>query len=433
MRKCKLVLIGAGSASFTIRLVADMLESATVDEWVIGLVDIDEHGLEVGQGVVERLLEERESAVSIEASTDRCDLLSGADVVVSTIHVGGRAAWMKDFRIPEKYGVLQPIGDTVMAGGISRALRQIPAMLEIAADVHRLCPDALFFNYANPMTAICRAVNRAGSKPIVGLCHGIPGTIQYLCGLIDVPPNEVSALYMGVNHMTWITHITRGGEDLWPRIEAAAANSADDDNLFCWDLYRVYGAFPAALEPHVIEFYPEYFPNGDYYSKRWGEDVLYCPDFMIESGNEEAEKMAAIAAGEAPLDSSQFGRRRGIAEALVPILDSVFTDGCDVFPMNVPNTTVKGIPEGLVLEMPVLASSAGCLPVSLPPMPPGLLGTVSETLHGIEITVEAALQGDRDLVVQALFHDKCVTSRKMAEALADELLHAHREHLPQFA
>jgi len=194
MRKCKLVLIGAGSASFTIRLVADMLESATVDEWVIGLVDIDEHGLEVGQGVVERLLEERESAVSIEASTDRCDLLSGADVVVSTIHVGGRAAWMKDFRIPEKYGVLQPIGDTVMAGGISRALRQIPAMLEIAADVHRLCPDALFFNYANPMTAICRAVNRAGSKPIVGLCHGIPGTIQYLCGLIDVPPNEVSAL-----------------------------------------------------------------------------------------------------------------------------------------------------------------------------------------------------------------------------------------------
>jgi len=433
MNKCKLVLIGAGSASFTIRLVADMLQSTTVDEWEIGLVDINPQALAVGEGVVKRLIQDRGASAKCEACVERSELLPGADVVVSSIHVGGRDAWRKDFRIPEKYGVVQPIGDTVMAGGISRALRQIPAMLDIAADVHRLCPAALLFNYANPMSAICRAINRAGEHPVVGLCHGIQGTVAYLCSLIDVPANEVTALYMGVNHMAWVTHLTRNGESLWPAIEAQVEKLGDQcDNPWSWDLYRTFGAFPSDRDAHVIEFYPEYFPERDYYGKRWGEQVLYAPDFMVDSTREEYQKMAAIAAGEAPLDASQFGRRRGVMEALVPIIDSIRADACVIQPMNVPNTAVPGIPKGFVIETPTVASAAGCLPLSLPPMSPGILGTVCEHLYGIEITVEAALTGDRDLVVQSLLYDRCVTSRPAAEALADELLAAHREHLPQF-
>jgi alpha-galactosidase len=340
---------------------------------------------------------------------------------------------MKDFRIPEKYGVLQPIGDTVMAGGISRALRQIPAVLDIAADIHELCPGALFVNYANPMSAICRAVVRAGAHPVIGLCHAIQGTVGYLCSLIDVPTEQVEALYMGVNHMTWVTHLTLDGESLWPRIEAAVERLGDDaDNPFSWDLYRAFGAFPADRDPHVIEFFPEYFPDRDYYGKHWGQDTLWCPDFMVESGAEEFARMEAIARGEAPIDASLYGRRRGRMEALVPILDSVQTDAGAVFPINVPNSTVPGIPPGFVLEMPVAVYAERFAPQLLPALSPGLLGTVCEQLYGIEITVEAALTGDRRQVVQALLFDRCVTSRRVAEDLADDLLLAHAPHLPQF-
>lgn len=431
MQERKIVLIGAGSASFTVGLVADVLTSDIDAEWTIGLVDISEEALAVAHGLVARMVQKKDAAVKLEVSSDRTEVLPGADVVVTTIAVGGRKAWENDVLVPRRHGIFQPVGDTVMAGGISRALRQIPPMLDIARDVHRLCPQAYFFNYANPMAAICRAVNKATPARVVGLCHGVQGTLRYLCHLAEVPYEEVSALYVGMNHLTWITHLTHRGEDLWPRVEARMTDLPPEDNPFSWELYRSYGAFPAVLDRHVSEFFPERFARGDYYGHRLGEDVMNILE-VIESGNRHFERMARQARGEEPLDENVFERTLGEHEALVEIVASVFADAHRVFPMNVPNSTVDGIPRGFVLEMPVAAAKAGCLPLGLPPVPPAVLAWTTEALYGVELTVEAALQGDRDLVVQALLYDRCVPDLAAAQALADDLLAAQREHLPQF-
>ena len=427
----KIVLIGAGSASFTVGLVADLLASGIEAQWTIGLVDIDEQALGVARGLVERMVQKKGLQVKVEASVDRREVLPGADVVTTTIAVGGRKGWEADILVPKKHGILQPVGDTVGAGGISRALRQIPAMLDIARDVASLCPEAYFFNYANPMAAICRAVNRATEAKVVGLCHGVQGTLRHLCAFIGVPYSEIRSLYFGMNHLTWITHLTRGGKSLWPLVDDRLAAAEPEDNPFSWELYRACGAFPAVLDRHVTEFFPERFSRGDYYGLRLGEEVMDILE-VIRDGEERYEKMARQARGEEELESGLFERVLGEHEALVPIVKSLFEDGHQVFPMNVPNQTVAGVPEGFVLEMPVMATAAGCLPVALPEMPAALLAWISEALYGVEITVDAAISGDRRLLVQALLYDRCVPDLAAAESLADDLLAAHREHLPQF-
>ena len=190
MTRRKIVLIGAGSAMFTQGLVADLI--LTGQPWSLALVDIDPGALAVAEGLSRRMVAARDADITVAGSLERRDLLAGADIVVTTIGVGSRRAWEADVFIPRKYGIFQPVGDTVMAGGISRALRMIPAMVAIAADVIRLCPQAFFVNYANPMTANCWAVRRATGADVIGLCHGVFHVQRELAEFIGVAPEEIT-------------------------------------------------------------------------------------------------------------------------------------------------------------------------------------------------------------------------------------------------
>ncbi|MGQ9732275.1 MAG: family 4 glycosyl hydrolase [Candidatus Zipacnadales bacterium] len=429
MREAKLVIIGAGSVTFTAGLVADLLASKIEANWTVGLVDINEEALVVADGLVRRMVQHKDLPITVQSSTDRRDILPNATFVVTTIAVGGREGWRKDIEVPLQHGIYQPVGDTVGPGGISRALRQIPAMLDIAHDVAQLCPQVRFFNYANPMAAICRAVNKATPVEVVGLCHGVQGTLRYLCDKLSVPYAEVSALYLGMNHLTWITHLTHQGESLWPRLNALLLNLEPTDNPFSWELYRAYGAFPAVLDRHVVEFFPEWFCH----DAEYGQPVVEAILEVIRGGQQRWEQRQRQARGEEPLEEGLFQRTLGEHEALLPIIASIMADRQEIFPMNVPNRSLDGIPLGFILEMPVLATAAGCIPMALPSLPPGLLAWITEALYGVEITVEAAIHGDRNLLVQALLYDRSVSGLKAAEALADDLLAAHKADLPRFA
>ena len=152
MPRLKLVLIGAGSTVFTQRLVADIILAGEADLWELALVDIDPVTLDAVNKLVAKMLVAKNAQIPVVATTDRRDVLRGADFVVTTIAVGGRKGWQRDIEIPRRHGIFQPVGDTAMPGGISRAMRMIPQMIAIASDVADLCPDAHFFNYSNPMT-----------------------------------------------------------------------------------------------------------------------------------------------------------------------------------------------------------------------------------------------------------------------------------------
>ena len=289
-----LVLIGAGSAVFTRGLLADLISAPGLGPWDLRLVDVNGEALDVAVRLGQRMVADtgREGVISVSGSTERRDVLPGSDFVVSSVGVGGRPAWETDWEVARLHGILQPVGDSVMPGGLSRAMRTVPVMVEIATDVLALAPDALFFNYSNPMTANCRAMTWRAGAEVVGLCHGVWHVQRELARLVRKPPNETSTLYCGINHLTFVYDFRWQGHDAWPlarqRVAEDRAAPYDSDDLgniwqdgskatynpFSWEIFERLGAYPAADDRHVTEFFPERFASGEYYGKTLGVDAF---------------------------------------------------------------------------------------------------------------------------------------------------------------
>ncbi len=458
MRKKKIVIIGAGSAMFTQGLVADLI--AAGKPWLLGLVDIDPQALQVAEGLSRKMVQTSGADIQIEASLDRKDVLPGSDVVVTTIGVGGRRAWEADVYIPRKYGIYQPVGDTAMAGGISRAMRLIPAMVEIAQDVLKLCPQAVFLNYANPMSVICWAVRQATGANIIGLCIGVHHVIYELADFIAVPRSEISALAAGLNHFTWVYDLRWKGEDAWPLVreklarEGASRNHAGltetmipggdttliqegytpaaADNPFSWELFGTYAAYPAVNDRHVSEFFPERFPGGMCFGKQLGVDA-YSFEECIAYGDRIYDEMRQLALGEVKIDNDDLHGDLGEHSQLVQILESLDTDGRMNLTANLPNHgVVPNLPDDAILELTSVATGRGIRAMSVPDFPDLLAAPLIRKIAAHRLTVEAALRGSRSLFVEALLMDGCVSDPDTARRLADELLQAQKAYLPQF-
>ncbi|MFF9044972.1 hypothetical protein [Streptomyces parvulus] len=447
-----LVLIGAGSAVFTRGLLADLITADDLGSWEIRLVDVNEEALRVAARLAGRMVEARGAGnrITVRASADRRTELPGADYVVTCVGVGGRPAWQRDHEVCQEHGVYQPVGDSVMPGGISRLLRTVPVMVDVARDVADLAPDAFFFNYSNPMTANVQAMTRyAGAAP-VGLCHGMHHVQRELAAFAGLPFEETSTLYAGINHLTFIYDFRHNGEDAWPgvraRMERELAEPADPadigaiwengkawHNPFSWEIFRRYGAYPAANDRHVLEFFPERWAGGDYYGKKLGVDAFSVPE-ILQWGEERYQGMRAQAEADAPLDATSFENSTGEQEQLIAIIRSITFDRRDMFSVNVPNRgSVPGLPDEAALEIPAVATARGLRPVSVPDLSAPLTAILARRLTSVELATEAAMTGDRDLVVEAMIADGAVTDPDAAAALTDALLDAQRAHLPQFA
>ncbi|HHY82257.1 MAG TPA: hypothetical protein GX505_06215 [Clostridiales bacterium] len=454
MRK-KLVIIGAGSAMFTQGLVMDLIKKNPGGyKWKLSLVDIDGEILEDVAKLVTKMIQGKEADIELDWSTDRCDCLPGADYIVSTIGVGGRRAWEQDVFIPRKYGIYQPVGDTAMPGGISRAMRMVPAMLDIVRDSMRLAPNALFFNYSNPMAIICRAVRKALNYPITGLCIGTAGSEWYIADFMGWDRKQVTSLAAGINHCTFIYELRLNGKDAWPAVREKLAKVYKDafesdigdrfhgekanekllelGEPWAWSFFQKYGAFPAPGDRHVTEFFTEYFPGGSYYGKTLGVDA-YSFEQTISWGDKIYEDTIKAARSPEPLGEEFFEHFHGEHEQLMDIIDSIERDLRKIFYMNVQNCgTIPNLPGWAVVEMPAVAGANGPKPVYLDNFPDVLAGFTMRFLSGIEIAVDAALKGDRRLMEEAILSGGYISDRNAVAKMVDELLAAHKAYLPQF-
>ncbi|MGN5634801.1 family 4 glycosyl hydrolase [Streptomyces sp. AC154] len=446
-----LVLIGAGSAVFTRGLLADLITAEDLGSWEIRLVDVNPEALSVATRLAGRMVEARgaQARITVRSSTDRRSELPGADYVVTCVGVGGRPAWQTDHEICQRHGVFQPVGDSVMPGGISRLLRTTPVMVEVARDIVELAPQAHFFNYSNPMTANVQAMTRHAGANVVGLCHGMHHVQRELAAFAGLPFAETSTLYAGINHLTFIYDFRHQGRDVWPEVRARmekelAEPALPEDigaiwengkawhNPFSWEFFRTYGAYPAANDRHVVEFFPERWAGGDYYGKKLGVDAFSVPE-ILQWGEERYRSMRVQAEGDVPLDDAAFDSSTGEQEQLIAIIRSITFDRREMFSVNVPNRgSVPGLPSEAALEIPAVATARGLRPVQVPDLSAPLTAILARRLTSVELAVEAAMTGDRELTVEAMIADGAVTSRDAAAALTDELLEAQRRFLPRF-
>ena len=228
----KITFVGAGSTVFAKNLLGDILSLPELADSEISLFDVDDERLRTSEIVAGKIAAAVGATPKITATTDRRRALDDADHVVTMFQIGGyRPSTVVDFEVPKRYGVRQTIGDTVGVGGIMRALRTVPVLLDVCADMEQLCGNATLLQYVNPMSINCWAINRATTIRTIGLCHSVQHTAHQLAGDLDVPPDDLRYLCAGINHMAFYLRFGRqtddGIEDLYPAIAEFAAGADD--------------------------------------------------------------------------------------------------------------------------------------------------------------------------------------------------------------
>jgi alpha-galactosidase len=434
--KKTMAILGVGSTYFTRGIVESLITKG--GEWDVRLVDIDPECLEIATMLSKRLVEAYDAPVEISGSLDRLDVLSGADAVVSTIGVGGRRAWKKDVIVFRQFNTYQSTGDTYGAGGVSRALRTIPPLVEIARDIKKYCPNALFINFTNPMTVNVWAVSKEVPEvKVAGLCYGVTWYQHYLAGLIGMPWDALSCRAIGVNHFTWITDLSFKGESVWPQVRKIMEEKGSElGNPYTWELFRMFDAFPCVGDGHICEFVPGWQGEGAYYGKTFGTTFHNFEEYAA-GFDKVFDEMADQAYGRAPIlkraENPDEKETFKDEDLFIDVLNAALGEDEIQRTVNLPNIgQASNLPKGAVLEATTLINGDGFQPLAFGDLPPGITAILMRILGTQELTVEAALKADRKLAIQALVAGETVRTEAEAEAMMDVILDTHREYLPQF-
>ncbi len=445
MKDVKVVIIGAGSTVFTPGLIADLVNSPHLNDSTVALVDIDPTAVEIMTRLAGRIARERGVTLRIVGTTDRRKVLPGATFVTTTIAVGGAKAWAKDVRIPEQYGVYQTVGDTVGPGGLFRALRHVPELVAIARDMEELCPDAWLFNYTNPLSINVRGIQKSSFIKCIGLCHGILHTRRLVARELRSPPQELSVVAAGINHLTWLLDIRHKGQDMYPLLQEVllsqleSPSNKDDGEVYedfqqvSAKLMQIYGLYPSPGDRHISEFFP-YFLRGDGDVLGYGlQGSLDMTNNILTGKGTLWNRLQGEASGTTPVDQDLLAETRE-GERVVSIMESILLDRNTVEPaVNVRNGgLISNLPEEAIVEVPGVISGYGVRGIGVGPLPDGIANVLRSRIYQQEITVEAALTGNKQLALQALLADPLIKNIEEAEGMLDEGLSLHAEYLPQF-
>jgi alpha-galactosidase len=431
----KIALIGAGSVVWARRLRMDILSFPELSGATISLMDIDPVRLDTAKKTVERLVEQAQAAATVEAWLDRRQAVTGADYVIYAVQVGMHEATLKDFEIPKKYGLRQTIADTLGVVGIFRGLRTIPVLLDLLRDMEEVCPDALLLNYVNPMSILCLAGERAtgGSIKTVGLCHSVQGTARQLAGYLGVPHEGLVYRVAGINHMAWFLDLKHRGVDAYPRLwEAMHDPSVFARDKVRFEMMRRLGYFVTESSEHMAEYVP-YFLKRDALVREF--DIPIDEYVRRSEGNlrEFAETRQQVERGE------RIEMRRS-HEYAAYIIKAIEANQDWSFNGNVPNSLdrrtaalIPNLPADSIVEVPCLVNGAGVQPCHAGELPTQLAGLNRSHVTVHQLTVEAALTGNRDALYQAVMldpHTASVLSLDEIWAMTDELIEAHGAALP---
>ncbi|MBP9002912.1 MAG: alpha-galactosidase [Candidatus Hydrogenedentes bacterium] len=430
----RIAMIGAGSIVFTRTLLMDLLAVPAFRNGEFRFMSRTMPKLERLDRYVQRVIRDNRLDATTMVTTDRGEAIDGADYVIAMLQVGGLDAFRLDYEIPMKYGVDQCIGDTMGPGGIFRALRTIPVMLDLARDMRQRCPRAVLLNYVNPMAMVCWALGTVPGLSFVGLCHGVQTTLDLIAGYLGLPKQDIDFVAAGINHMAWFLRLEHRGEDLYPRFRAICEKPEYYINeKVRIEVMRHFGYFMTESTGHLSEYVP-WFRSSPRALERYCDE----PAFGGESGAyykwcrlvaEQLEQKDLLAE-----ESSALPPRS--VEYCSYILEALETGVPFKFQGNVRNEGyIANLPAGCCVEVPVFADRAGLHPTVVGPLPSqcAALNMSNVTVQGL--AVEAAITGDPELVVAACALDPltsaCLTLKEIRD-MVTEMLEAEREWLPQF-
>ncbi|MEV0265116.1 6-phospho-beta-glucosidase [Streptomyces sp. NPDC050617] len=413
----KLAVVGGGS-TYTPELIdgfARLRDVLPLEELV--LIDPAADRLELVGGLARRIFAKQGHPGRISWTDDVDAGIDGADAVLLQLRVGGQAARNQDETWPLECGCVGQ--ETTGAGGLAKALRTVPVVLDIAERVRRRNPNAWIIDFTNPVGIVTRALLTAGHKA-VGLCNVAIGFQRKFAKLLDVTPEEVALDHVGLNHLTWERGVRVGGEDVLPKLLAEHGEAIAADLHMPRSLVDRLGVVPS--------YYLRYFYQHDEVVR----ELKTKPSRAAEVA--EMEKQLLQMYGDPTLDEKPelLGKRGGAfySEAAVALTSSLLRDTGDVQVVNTLNNgTLPFLPDDAVIEVPATVDARGTHPLPVPALEPLYSGLIANVTAYEHLALEAALKGGGDRVFEALLAHPLVGQIEYAQKLTDDLIAHNREHL----
>jgi alpha-galactosidase len=451
MRPIKVTVLGAGSM-FTPRLVNDLLMIDHAPRGELALVDTNADRLTTVQRVIEKCVHARgRPNWTVIASTERTAVMADSDYLINCIEVNGLDCVAMDYDIPARYGIDQCIGDTIGPGGVFKALRTGPAMLDILHEAERLCPDALMLNHTNPMNTLCLAAGRRHSVNTVGLCHSVQATSQKLASEAGVPWEQMHWQCAGINHLAWFTTLTHEGRDLYPRLheqfhrqiregidEAARGKEQSQSDLVRKDMCVQFGAFVTESSGHLSEYVP-------YYRKSHAGRLLLRPGYDGESRfyangwpqwrAEEDARRHAMLRGDAPLpENRSWEYTSWLIEAIeknVPLT----IHGNVMNNQGGGEALISNLPTDGCVEVACCVDATGVQPQHFGPLPQAMAALCRSNMAVFDLAATAILERSKEAAIQALMLDPltaAVCTPGQIREMANQMFEAQSSFLREY-
>ncbi len=430
----KIAFLGAGSTVFAKSVLGDCLHVECLKDAQISLVDIDPDRLHVSEVMLNNINRTLGSRVTITAhlAEDAREALRGADFVVNAIQVGGyEPATVIDFEVPKKYGLRQTIGDTLGIGGIFRALRTIPVMLDYCRIIEEVAPDALLLNYTNPMAMLTGAILKASAVRAVGLCHSVQGCASHLCYELDLPYDDLQWKIAGINHQGWLLEIKRHGEDLYPEIKRRAELPAYKyKDAVRFEIMKWFGYYVTESSEHSSEYVP-------WFIKARAPELIERFHIPLDEYPRRCRKQIADweQMKQELLADKPLMHQRGHEYASF-IFEAVLTGKPFTFGGNVLNKgLITNLPTDCCVEVMCVADRNGITPTYVGDLPPQCAALTRTNVNVQELTILAALTRRKEYIYQAALLDPHTAAELTIDeivALCDELIAAHGSYLPAY-
>ena len=428
----KVAVIGGGS-TYTPELVNGFLarrEQFPVDE--LWLMDVDEERLQVVGGFAQRMVEAKGSPFKVFLTTNQREAVKDASYVTTQLRVGHMEARRRDEYLGLRHGLIGQ--ETTGVGGMAKALRTIPVILKIAQDMKELAkPGAMLVNFTNPAGLVTQALSQyAPDTPAVGVCN-VPITtkMHILEGLEEatgkkIDPSHAELKTLGLNHLSWHRGFTIEGEDVWSQVIQGYIADLKKDEHPEWD--------PRTIE--VLQMMPNYYLQYFYHTdKKLKAQEAWPPsraEEVIEIEKDLLREYADPALNEPPADLMKRGGAY-YSTVATQLLNAHYNDLGETHVVNIKNNgAVKEWPAEWVLEIPSTVRKSGITPIPTEPLPQAQFGLIAAVKAYEMLTVEAAVHGDRDAAYEALLVHPIGPKADKIQAVLDDLLETHREHLPQF-
>lgn len=437
----KITFMGAGSTVFARKVIGDCMCSEVLRDSEFALYDIDGVRLEESRVILEAMRQTKGGYGKItcyQGVENRKEALRGANFVVNAVQIGGYdPCTIIDFEIPKRYGLRQTIADTLGIGGIMRALRTIPVMVDFAKDMEEVCPDALFMNYTNPMAMLSGYMQKYTGVKTIGLCHSVQVCAKSLLeevGMEDKLEGH-KELIAGINHMAWLLEIKdKNGVDLYPQIKARVAERIADPeckNKIRLDYINHFGYYCTESSEHNAEYnmfyikskYPELIekyniPLDEYPRRCVNQIEAWKKEYaeLLEKGVKEHER------------SHEYASR---------IMEACVTGVPYQIGGNVLNKghLITNLPEEACVEVPCLINGSGVQPCYVGALPVQCAAMNMTNINVQLLTIEAARTLKKEHIYQAAMLDPHTGSEldiDTIKKMVDELIDAHGNYLPKY-